>query len=129
MRDFRRRSRAPAYHGDAIRTLFLAAAAGILISIPLSPDAFPLGTPALVSSAIALVIAAVLTAPGRRGVLIADCGLAAAGFLLAEFIAVRGPILAMPGLFLAREALALAFLIALILGAASVRALPRARGD
>lgn len=103
----------PHYYGDAVRQLFIAAAALILVTAPFYAELTPYTTITDIVSALVLACLAALTSPRLRSVLLLDACAAGAGLLVYESAAVSGYSSGDLVMFVMRQALAIIFLFAL----------------
>jgi hypothetical protein len=113
----------PHYYGDRVRKLFLLIAAIVLIFQPmLGGFQTPLFPFELLGSII-LVILAALTTPTKQLIMVANAAAAGIGMFTYELTALSAYYAGDTSLFIAREAVAVAFLFALYFSIKTVRAM------
>ena len=115
--------RVPHYHGDIVRQLFIAGAAGMLLGAPFYTSSVRVLLPFLVFGALVLVALAALTNPHKKNIMMANAAAAGAGLLIYEtwalFNYADGTLLE----FGLRQLLALAFMAAFYFSMKTLRAM------
>lgn len=103
----------PHYYGDAVRQLFLAAAALILVSAPFYANLTPFSTMTQVFGALVLAVLAAFTSPRLRLSLLLDACVAGVGLLIYETAAINGYASGDLIIFIIRQTISILFLFAL----------------
>ena len=103
----------PHYYGDSVRSFFMVIAIIMLVLAPFFGSYLPWALPFEIISALALVVLAGLTNPKSQFVMMINAAVAALGLLVFEIVALNAYVEGSMLLFLAREVIAVCFLIAL----------------
>ncbi len=113
----------PHYHGDTVRLLFVATVFFTFLIIPFLGHVLPFGTVFEVIAGIILILLAGLMNPHSRWVMVLSVLAAALGAVLLEGSAIAFHAKDNLSLLIAREAGALAFVVALYLAVKTLRAM------
>lgn len=113
----------PHYYGDYVRQLFLGCAVLSAVAIPVWGNLVPFGTVVQVASALLLVLLAGITNPHSKMVMLYNVVVSGTGVLLLESAAISFYSVDSTGLFVCREAAAIALLFAFYFGIKTLRAM------
>lgn len=111
------------YYGDAVRQLFIAAAALMLLAAPFYTDELTVELPFIIVGIVALVCVAALTNPFKKGVISADAIASGVGLIIFEMWALLGYEESSTIQFVLREALAILFLFAFYFSTKTLRSM------
>ena len=109
------------YYGDNVRRLFFAGGIVMIITLPFFKYLLPVPVFASVLTMVVIGLAAGLTNPKQRSVIIADVIISAVAFVAFEYQAVIGLGDGTDPLFFINQALAIIFFIAFYLSIKSLR--------
>ncbi len=113
----------PHYYGDAVRKIFLAVSAILLIFAPFFGGYTPWSLPFEILGAVILVCLAALTNPQNHAVMFANALAAGLGLVMFETVALYAYLEGDFLMFAMREALAILFLFALYFSIKTARAM------
>ena len=113
----------PHYYGDYVRQIFILTGAAMLVLAPFLVNRAPTLLPFEVGGAIALVCLAALTNPKKQWVLMADTLAAGVGVIVFESLSLAAYTSGNWLAFIALEAVAIAFLIALYFSLKTLRSM------
>ncbi|OHB19933.1 MAG: hypothetical protein A2854_03605 [Parcubacteria group bacterium RIFCSPHIGHO2_01_FULL_56_18] len=113
----------PHYYGDYVRQIFILTGAAMLVLAPFLVNRAPTLLPFEIGGAIALVCLAALTNPKKQWVLMADTLAAGVGVIVFESLSLAAYTSGNWLAFIALEAVAIAFLIALYFSLKTLRSM------
>jgi hypothetical protein len=111
----------PNYYGDYVRKIFFAAAATMLILSPFLDSEMQILLPLEIGGALAFAILGAMTSPMSRTSMLANSAAAIVGIIIYEGLALLAYAEEAYMVFIEREALAIAFLVALYFSLKTLR--------
>ncbi|NBV77393.1 hypothetical protein EBR66_04480 [bacterium] len=111
----------PYHHADLVRQMLLAAAALIILTVPLFSDISVVKTSLELMGAIVLALCGALTLPGKHIPLFVDAFVGAVGLIIYEPLAIMSYTQGDLIIFVIRESLALLFLFILFFSVKTLR--------